>query len=139
MFLLDTNAVSEPVKKRPNQGFMNWINGVKQDELFLSCFVVGELQKGVELTNNTPHSQHLQAFVNGVIETFLYTTFNFDTTAATLWGGLLANAQKAGKTPQMIDSLIAAQCIQNGLTLVTRNSKDFEQFEGLEVLNPWIS
>jgi predicted nucleic acid-binding protein len=35
-----------------------------------------------------------------------------------------------------LDSLLGATAAQHGLTMVTRNSKDFKNL-GLKVLNPW--
>ena len=52
------------------------------------------------------------------------------------WGTAFARCQLNGYKPPVIDSLLAAIALTNGLTLVTRNEKDFRPF-GVEVLNPW--
>ena len=51
------------------------------------------------------------------------------------WGSLQA---KASKTMPVFDSLIAASALARRLTVVTRNTKDFEKVKGLNLLNPWL-
>lgn len=135
MYLLDTNAISEPFKKQPNAGFMAWFNDVEQGQLCISCLTLGELHKGRELIK--PQGQRLQAFIDEVAEVFIDTTIPVTADVAIIWGSLMANGQKQGKTPSAVDALLAAQCIKHNLTLVTRNVRDFEQFTGLTVLNLW--
>jgi len=47
-FLLDTNAVSEWVKPRPNRGLIAWMESVDEDRLFISVVSLAELHYGVE-------------------------------------------------------------------------------------------
>ena len=44
--------------------------------------------------------------------------------------------RKARKT-KLPDAIIAATALVNKLTIITRNTKDFDKIEGLEVLNPY--
>lgn len=52
------------------------------------------------------------------------------------WGELIAKLEKEGRRLPVIDSLIAAVCLQHSLTLVTRNEKDFLG-TAVSILNPW--
>jgi hypothetical protein len=52
------------------------------------------------------------------------------------WGVLDAHRQRIGRPLAVADGMIAATALENGLTLVTRNTKDFTGL-GLEMLNPW--
>ena len=54
-----------------------------------------------------------------------------------LLGDLVGNLEKQGRPLPMMDSLIAAIALQNSLTLVTRNEKDFAGIE-IVIVNPWI-
>jgi toxin FitB len=53
------------------------------------------------------------------------------------WGVLEAQRQLAGKPLNVPDGQIAATALEHGLTVVTRNVKDFEQL-GVSILNPWV-
>jgi predicted nucleic acid-binding protein len=53
-----------------------------------------------------------------------------------LWGNLVAELEQNGRPLPAMDSLIAATAIQNSLTLVTRNEKDFAGTKVL-IINPW--
>ncbi len=55
---------------------------------------------------------------------------------ATRWGHLAAEARQQGTTLPVVDGLIAATALHHGLTLVTRNTKDFPA-PGVKILNPW--
>ena len=54
------------------------------------------------------------------------------------WGHLTAVLETRGKAMSAIDSLIAAVALYNGLSLVTRNEKDFEH-TGIMMINPWTA
>ena len=52
-------------------------------------------------------------------------------------GQLLGSAELKGRSLPVIDALIAAQCLKNGFTLVTRNVRDFKDIPNLKILCPW--
>ena len=53
-----------------------------------------------------------------------------------LWGNLVAELEQNGRPLPVMDSLIAATALQNSLTLVTRNEKDFAGTK-VVIINPW--
>jgi predicted nucleic acid-binding protein len=136
-YLLDTNAISEAPKSLPNKGFITWLLTVDNSQLFTSCLVIGELKKGVALNTDNDRYEQLNGFLSQTIADLEERITNIDQETCTLWGQLIADGQRSGKTPPLIDALIAAQCIQHHMTLVTRNVKDFEQFKDLMVHCPW--
>jgi predicted nucleic acid-binding protein len=136
-YLLDTNAISEAVKSQQNAGYMHWLNTTDDESMYLSCLTIGEIQKGVSLTNNTTLSKRLNSYLGGLFDAFSGRILSLDYDSCVLWGALMVQAQKAGKTPPVIDTFLAAQAVQYNLTLVTRNIKDFRQFADLQVLCPW--
>src|SRR5258707_15854280 len=49
MYLLDTNVISELRRNRPHGAVLEWLNGIDDEEIFLSAVTLGELQRGVEV------------------------------------------------------------------------------------------
>ena len=62
----------------------------------------------------------------------------FDGGAAAVWGRLIGDGDRTGRTAAAADAQIAAVAIEHELTLVTRNEKDFVHFD-IRMLNPWRS
>ena len=60
----------------------------------------------------------------------------FTTPIAERWGFLTAEQRKLGTSRPVVDGMIAATALEHGLTLITRNVKDFAGL-GLPLLNPW--
>jgi predicted nucleic acid-binding protein len=52
------------------------------------------------------------------------------------WGHLAARAKQRGVTVKVLDAVIAATALEHGLTLVTRNVRDFAGL-GVDLRNPW--
>lgn len=136
-YLLDTVAISEAVKSSKDNGYMNWLTTADDERLYVSCLTIGEIQKGVSLADDPKLRQKLEDYLAGLYEAFANRVLELNVYDASLWGKLTAKAQKSGKTPPVIDGLLAAQCLRNQMVLVTRNVKDFEQFTELDILCPW--
>ncbi len=64
-------------------------------------------------------------------------TLDIDAMIAIECGRVMARKQKSGRAVDAMDSLIAASALCHDLTLVTRNTADFENL-GLHLINPWI-
>lgn len=134
-YLIDTNVLSEVVKKKPNAQVLDWFQELPDSALYLSVLTVGELRKGID---KLPLSKRRQGLVNW-LENDLRNWFgkrilSIDVALAESWGSLLA---KADRPLPAIDSLIAATAVWHGCVLVTRNVKDFKNFPDLELINPF--
>jgi toxin FitB len=136
-YLLDTNAISEAVKSRRDSGYMEWLSSAADMQMHVSCLTMGEIQKGITLAKDAELRKRLSEYLSGLHEAFEGRILELDVNDCVLWGKLAAKAQNEGKVAPVIDSLLAAQCLNRQMTLVTRNIKDFGQFSGLEVLCPW--
>ncbi len=133
-YLLDTNVLSELKRKNPNAGVVEWFTRRPASTLFLSVLTLGELRKGI----NKIHDPIRRASLNDWLETDLPSFFTgriltIDADVANIWGRLIAN--HARPLPA-IDSLLGATAAKHGLSMVTRNARDFEGL-GIEVINPW--
>lgn len=137
IYLLDTTAISEAVKSRRDDGYMNWLNSADDSSLYISCISIGEIQKGISLAKDSKVRNKLDNYMAGLYEAFAGRILDLDVNDAALWGILTAKAQQSGLMSPVVDTFLAAQCLRRNLVLVTRNVKDFKQFKDLEVLCPW--
>ena len=133
MYLLDTNVISETIKKAPNQKIINWLDSIDAEKFSLSVITLGEIRKGIEkLPDHTKKQQIIQWLETELIERFYGRIINIDAAVADKWGYITSI-----KNIPAIDALIAASAIVHNHKLVTRNVKDFESINGLEIINPW--
>jgi hypothetical protein len=134
-YLLDTCVLSETRKKRADEGVMAFLDAAEPSQLFISVLTVGEIHKGIakkRLTEVTAADEI--ADWAGVIEReFADHIIGVDAGVGRLWGELSGR-----RASPVIDTLIAATAMTHGLTVVTRNVRDFEK-TGCALLNPWRS
>jgi predicted nucleic acid-binding protein len=136
-WLLDTCALSEKLQKRPDKGFVRWLEAQEVDDLYISVISVGEIRKGIDLLPKSMRKRQLDQWFSGEFLPFFDgRTMGIGHEEAIKWGTAFARCQQNGYKPPVIDSLLAATALTNGLTLVTRNEKDFRPFD-VEVINPW--
>ena len=132
MYLLDTNVVSELRKVRPHGAVMAWLEGVRDTDLHLSAVTLGEIQAGVEITReqDATKAAEIEAWLELVAGT--WNVLAADGPVFRAWARLMH-----GRDDRLIeDGLIAATALVHGLTVVTRNVKDFRPF-GVAVLDPF--
>ncbi len=134
MFLLDTNVISELRKPKPHGGVVAWVARVPEHQLFLSALSLGELQAGVELTRrqDSLKAAEIDAWIDRVAQS--YQILPMDTLAFREWARLMN-----GRVGQLMeDAMIAATARVHGLTIVTRNVRDFSGLK-VELVNPFSS
>lgn len=132
-YLLDTNVISETRKSRPDAGVIAFLSAAGGEGLFLSVLTLGELRKGVALKRRVDPeaATELAIWVEGIANNFADRILPIDSATALRWGEL-----SAGRSLPVIDMLIAATALSRDLTLVTRNTRDFES-SGALLLDPW--
>lgn len=138
-FLLDTNIPSELLRPRPDSKVAAWVERQGTKTLFISVVSLGELCRGAVLL---PHGSR-RALLEHAIQVEVPEWFNgrilpVTRLIAERWGEMDGRRQLAGRPLHVADGLIAATALEHGLTLVTRNTKDFEGL-GVTILNPWES
>ncbi len=132
MFLLDTNTVSELRKIRPHGAVVAWIETVADADLHLSAVTLGEIQAGIEITRDQ------DVFKAAEIETWAdqaaatYNVLPMDAATFRVWAKLMHRQSNTVYE----DAMIAATAIVHKLTVVTRNTRDFERFN-VPLLNPF--
>ncbi|MEQ1622297.1 MAG: type II toxin-antitoxin system VapC family toxin [Methylococcales bacterium] len=138
-YLLDTCVLSEARKPDAAEELITWLEQMSESRLFLSAIVIGEIQQGIASLAEGHKQRSLQAWLDeGLRARFEGRILAIDSEIALEWGELMGNARKIGKPAPVVDALIAATAIRHNLTLVTRNTKDFEVFP-VRLLNPWVN
>ena len=133
-YLLDTNVLSELRRKTPNPVVSAWFAARPATSLYLSVLTLGELRKGIDGVKDAALRLALSDWLQTDMSMFFMgRVLSIDEHVADRWGQLVA---AAGRPLPAIDSLLAATALVHGLSMVTRNAKDFEGL-GLEVINPW--
>jgi toxin FitB len=136
-FLLDTNAVSEWVKPRPDPGIVQWFDEVDEDRTFLSVITLGELRRGVDRLPSGRRRDRLERWLTGdLLDRFTDRVLPVDAPVADEWGRLVARAESAGTAIAGIDGLVAATAKVHNLQVVTRNVRHF-RLAGVVVICPW--
>ena len=135
MFLLDTNVVSEFRRIRPHGAVVNWLRGLAIEHLFLSAVTVGEIQVGIVRTRprDVARADELEIWLDEVVATYSVGPMDaMDASTFRVWAALTDKRSQS----VILDAMIAATAIVHGLTVVTRNVRDFDQFE-VAILNPF--
>jgi predicted nucleic acid-binding protein len=133
-YLIDTCALSEIVKPKPNRRVVDWFEAAPQEALFVSALTLGEIRKGVEGLPDGRRRTRIAAWLEVELPAwFEDRVLPVDAAVADEWGRLLARTRR---TVSAVDGLIAATVLRHRLTIVTRNVSDFA-FEGIDVVNPW--
>jgi tRNA(fMet)-specific endonuclease VapC len=131
-WLLDTNTLSEAAKPRPDEQVMQRLQQ-HGHECALPAPVWHELRWGWLRMPDGARKAAIGEFVHHVAGDL--PILPYDAAAARVHAELRWEAQRTGRTLPHIDAEIAAIAIARGLTLVTRNLKDFEGIAGLRVSN----
>jgi predicted nucleic acid-binding protein len=136
-FLLDTNVVSEWVKPRPNTGLTEWLSHIDEEQVFLSVVTFAELRFGVERLAAGSRRKQLDEWLRIELPVrFEQRILLVDGAVADEWGRMVARGAGRGRPIGAMDALVASTAQVHGLTLVTRNARDFEGAVE-SVLNPW--
>ena len=133
-WLLDTNVLSELRKgNRANQGVADWYSTVREEELYTSVLVLGEVRRGIESIRrrDIPSALALEQWLLRLVTTFSERVLPIDDRVADRWGAL--NVHDPIPT---VDGLLAATALVHDLVLVTRNVHDVQGTRA-QVLDPF--
>jgi len=131
-YLLDTNVVSELRKGKPHGAIVAWIKTIPAPRLFICAFSIAELQAGVEnlRDRDAAKADEIEAWVDAVCQT--WSVLPLDADCCRQW----AREMKGRSDALFEDAFIVATARVHGLTIVTRNTKDFALFN-VPILDPF--
>jgi predicted nucleic acid-binding protein len=134
-YVLDTNIVSESVRRRPDPVAMAWYASAEQHELCTSTLVVGEIRKGVEALRPRAPERALafERWLAALVERFDSRVIPITVPIAETWGRLAAI-----RPLPTVDGLLIATAAVHGLTFVSREADRYADL-GVSVLNPWVT
>lgn len=133
MFLLDTNVVSELRKSKPHGGVVAWMAKQAPHTLYLSAMTVAEIQQGIERTRDQDvvRAAELEAWLERSLLPSAQ-VLAMDAPVCRAWARLMHHRSDTLAE----DAFIAATAQCHGLTVVTRNVRDFAALS-VSVLNPF--
>ena len=134
MYLLDTNVVSEVRKLKPHGAVLAWLQATPDHALYLSAVTLGEIQAGIEITRerDARKASEIEAWLEQLAQSFQI--LSVDAAVFRCWAKLMHHKNNH----HLEDALIAATALTHGLTVVTRNTKDFAAL-GVPLLNPFLT
>jgi len=133
MYLLDTNILSELIKRHPNSHLLSKLGSKPAHSLFTSSICMMELRFGSALRDD------FEAFWQKIAKEIIsrVNIVPVGEKEALAAGDILADLRKSGQTIGLEDVLIAASAITNQFIVVTANVRHFARVRGLQVEN-WL-
>jgi toxin FitB len=137
MILVDTNVISELWRDRPNSRVVEWLEYQPRESIFVSSITLAELYFGIVRLDDGRNKLRMSKSIARIErETFAGRVLSFDNKTAVQFGIVRAAWERMGRPINFPDSAIAATALTYGLTLATRNIRDFEGLD-LELINPF--
>jgi predicted nucleic acid-binding protein len=135
-YLLDTNVISEVRKRNPAPSVTGWMSDTPTGELHVSVLTFGEIEQGIirlRARGDLQRATSIERWLRGMEVAFADRALPITKSVSAEWG-----RRPADHPMPVIDSLIAATARAHGLTVATRNVRDFER-AGVSVINPFGS
>jgi predicted nucleic acid-binding protein len=134
-YLLDTNVISELQKPNCDPRVKACISTMPQNDMVICALSIGEICYGIERLPASKKKRELSIWLYMTLpEWFRKRVVDLGTETMLEWGKLRA---RMSRSIPIANALIAAVAVSRRLVLITRNTKDFEDIPGLELINPW--
>ncbi len=128
-YLFDTNAISEPLRRKPSPDYLAWLKRIEPERQYTSILVVAELLAGAY--GSPAPEKWLSRLENDVLP--MVTVLDFNYGCANAYGKLRAHLRSIGKPIGDVDTQLAATALYFGLTMVTANGKHFKDCPDLKL------
>ena len=136
-WLLDTNVLSELRRFRPEAKVAAFVKAQPLDSLYVSSVTLAEIRFGIELlADATRRAQFNDWLTHEVRPMFEQRVLAVTEDIMFKWRLLVEDGRKMGHTYSQPDLVIAATALEHGLTVVSRDTGDYETAK-VPVLNPW--
>jgi predicted nucleic acid-binding protein len=133
IYLVDANVLSEATRPDPSVKVVEWLTRHERD-LVVDPIIVGEIRFGIHLLPAGRRRQRLERwFEDGVQRIHC---LPWDLATGLRWARLLADLRAAGRSLPIKDSLIAATALAHGLTVATRNAREFKAAR-VKIIDPF--
>jgi len=137
LIVLDTNVISEPLRKAPDPRVLEWIDAQYVETLFLTAVTVGELRFGAAaLPAGRRRELFMRQLETGVLPLFAGRVLAYDLEAAAAYARIMSAARAAGVAVGTADAMIAATAAAADMTVATRDTTPFRA-AGVPVIDPW--
>ncbi|MDO8359606.1 MAG: type II toxin-antitoxin system VapC family toxin [Devosia sp.] len=139
MIILDTNVVSEFIRKAPDQRVLGWLDQQADSDLFVTAVTKAEMLSGVAILPEGKRKHALSRDVGDAFDIDLRgKVLPFDDLAADHFGSIIAERQRLGRPMGTMDAQIAAIARSLGAIVATRDVDGFTDC-GVELIDPWTA
>ena len=136
-WLLDTNVLSELRRVSPDRNVVAFVGALPLEELHVSDVTFAEIRFGIEQQADARKRAELHEWLDNTIRPmFERRVLPISEDVILRWRLLVEEGRKIGHTFSQPDLIIAATGLHYGMTVVTRNTGDFER-TGVTFLDPW--
>ena len=136
-WLLDTNVISELRRPRPEPRVVAFVAARPLEQLFVSAVTLTEIRFGIELVADVSHRAALTDWLTHKVRPmFEQRVLPVTEDIMFKWRLLVEEGRKAGHTFSQPDLIIAATAAHHGLTIVSRDTSEYEKAR-VPLLNPW--
>jgi len=137
MIILDTNVVSELMKKEGNNNVQSWLDGIPVHQVYITAISKAEIEYGVSILSEGRKKKQFDKLAREIFSLFDDRILPFNSDSTLLFANIKSSRKKLGRPISYADAQIAAIASQHGFKLATRNTTDFQSIAGLNLINPW--
>jgi len=132
-YLVDANILSEPTKPAPDPKVVEWLIA-NEGDFVVDSIILGELLVGILMLPAGRKRARLEQWLEAVVQTI--DCVPWDAAVSRRWARLVVDLRKRGHKLPLLDGMIAATALERGLTVVTRNTRDFQKAR-VKMVNPF--
>lgn len=132
-YLVDANVLSEPTKLAPNPRVIEWLSAHEED-FVVDSIILGELCIGILALPLGRKRMQLERWFAELVKTI--DCLPWDAAVGQRWARLVVELKRKGQPLPVLDGMIAATALAHGLTVATRNARDFKK-AGVKVVDPF--
>jgi toxin FitB len=138
-FLLDTNILSELRRPKPEPKVTTFVAAQPLERLFVSIVTLPEIRFGIELLDDAARRAQLKEWLTHKVRPmFEQRVLPVTEDVMFKWRLLVEEGRKTGHTFSQPDLIIAATALVHDLTVVSRDTADYDKARVL-ILNPWTA